>query len=94
MKITECLWIDKFVDKIIGKHNVFPEEVEEVLSNYPLILKMEKGKVKGEDLYVAFGKTDAGRHLAILFVNKKNSRALVISARDISKKERKRYGKK
>ena len=56
MKITECLWIDKFVDKIIGKHNVFPEEIEEVLSNQPLILKLEKGNVKGEDLYVAFGK--------------------------------------
>jgi len=35
LKITECLWIDKFVDKIIGKHNVFPDEVEEVLSNQP-----------------------------------------------------------
>ena len=55
---------------------------------------MEKGNVKGEDLFVAFGKTDAGRHLTILFVKKKNSRALVISARDMSKKERKRYGKK
>ena len=94
MKITECLWIDKFVDKIISKHNVFPEEVEEVLSNQPLILKLEKGNVKGEDLYIAFGKTDSGRRLAILFVKKKNSRALVISARNMSEKERKRYGKK
>ena len=94
MKITECLWIDRFVDKIIGKHNVFPEEVEEVLSNQPLIRRMEKGDVKGEDLYIAFGRTDADRLLAILFVKKKNSRALVISARDMSKKERKGYGKK
>ncbi len=93
MKITECLWIDKFVDKIIGKHNVYPEEVEEVLSNQPTILKLEKGNVRGEDLYVAFGKADSGRHLTILFVKKKNGRALIISARDVSKKERKRYGK-
>ncbi len=49
---------------------------------------------KGEDLYVAFGNTNAGRHLTVLFVKKKNSRSLVISARDMSKKERKRYGKK
>ena len=94
MKITECLWIDRFVDKIIGKHNVFPEEVEEVLSNQPLIRRMEKGDVKGEDLYIAFGRTDADRLLAILFVKKKNSRALIISARNMSKKERKGYGKK
>ena len=93
MKITECLWIDKFVDKIISNNNVYPDEVEEVLSKRPLILKLEKGNVKGEDLYVAFGNTNAGRHLTILFVKKKNSRALVISARDMSKKERKRYGK-
>jgi hypothetical protein len=46
LKITECLWIDKFVDKIIGKHNVFPEEVEEVLSNQPLILKLKKEMLK------------------------------------------------
>jgi len=93
LKITECLWIDKFVDKIIGKHNVYPEEVEEVLSNQPTILKLEKGNVRGEDLYVAFGKADSGRHLTILFVKKKNGRALIISARDMSKKERRRYGK-
>ena len=82
MKITECLWIDKFVDKIIGKHNVYPEEVEETLSKQPTILKLEKGNVKGEDLYVAFGNTSAGRYLTVLFVKKKNSRALIISARD------------
>lgn len=94
MKIAECLWIDKFVDKIIKKHNVYPEEVEEALSKRALILKVENGNVKGEDLYVAFGNTSAGRYLTILFVKKKNSRALVISARDMSKKERKRYGRR
>jgi hypothetical protein len=37
LKTTECLWLDKFVDKIIRKHNVFPEEVEEILSKDPAI---------------------------------------------------------
>ncbi len=94
MNISECLWIDKFADKIISKHNVYPEEVEEVLSNNPLIRKLEKGKVKGESLYISFGQTDTGRYLAVLFVRKKYKRALIISARDMSTKERKRYGKK
>ena len=79
--------------EVCSKHNVYPDEVEEVLSKRPLILKLEKGNVKGEDLYVAFGNTNAGRYLTTLFVKKKNGRALVISARDMSKKERKRYGK-
>ena len=54
MKIRECLWLDEFVDKIIRKHRVSPEEVEEVFSRDPLIRRVETGKVKGEDLFVAF----------------------------------------
>ena len=93
MKIVECLWLDRFVDKIIGKHNVYPDEVEEVLSSKPTIRKMEKGDVKEENLYIAFGKTNGGRPLSVLFVRKKDQRALVISARDMTSKERKKYGK-
>ncbi|MBW2037445.1 MAG: BrnT family toxin [Deltaproteobacteria bacterium] len=94
MKITECLWLDKFVDKIIRKHNVYPEEVEEVFSKGPQIRRLEGGHVKGEDLFIAFGRTDAGRYLSVLFVRKRNERALVISARDMTRKERKNYGKR
>lgn len=94
MKITECLWIDKFVDKIIRKHHVYPEEVEEVFSRNPLIRRLEKGSVKGEDLFIAFGVTIPGRYLAVLFVRKMDKRALVISDREMSKGERKRYGKR
>ncbi|MBW2167070.1 MAG: BrnT family toxin [Deltaproteobacteria bacterium] len=94
MKITECLWLDEFVDKIIRKHQVYPEEVEEMFSRELLIRRLENGHVKGEDLFVAFGTTDPGRYLSVLFVRKKDNRALVISARDMSKKERKKYGKK
>jgi len=50
--------------------------------------------VKGEDLFVTFGRTDSGRYLCVLFVRKKGKRALVISARDMTKGERKKYGKK
>lgn len=94
MKVAECLWIDKFVDKIISKHNVYPEEVEEMFLNNPLIRKLQGGDIKGEDLFVSFGRTKAGRYLSALFVRKKDKRVLVISARDMSKNERKRYGKK
>ena len=92
MKIVECLWLDRFVDKIIRKHNVYPDEVEEVLSSEPAIRKVEKDDVKGENLYIAFGKTNGGRHISVLFVRKKDQRALVISARDRTSKERKKYG--
>lgn len=94
MKITECLWLDQFVDKIVRKHHVSLEEVEEVLSSNVFIRRLEGGQVKGEDLYVAFGRTAAGRRLTILFVRKIDKRALIISARDMTKRERKTYEKK
>ena len=56
--------------------------------------RIEGGNVKGEDLFVSFGRTNAGRYLSVLFVRKRNKGALVISARDMTKSERKRYGKK
>lgn len=93
MRIVECLWLDKFVDKIIQKHNVYPEEVEEVLFSNPLIKRLENGDVTGEDLFVAFGRSKAGRYLTVLFVRKRNRRALIISAREMTKRERKGYEK-
>jgi hypothetical protein len=73
---------------------VSPEEVEEVLSGNVTIRRLENGKVKGEDLYIAFGKTAEGRRLAVLFVRKIDKRALIISARDMTKRERKTYEKR
>ena len=73
-------------------HEVEETEVEEVLSSDPTIRRLEKGEVKGENLYIAFGKTNGGRHLSVLFVRKKDQRGLVISARDMTSKERKKYG--
>ena len=55
---------------------------------------VEKGERKGEDVYLALGQSDAGRHLAVLFIFKKTREALILSARDMAAKERKRYGKK
>jgi len=64
------------------------------LARDPRIRRLEGGRVKGEDLFIAFGRTDAGRYLSVLFVCKKDKRALIISARDMTKKERKKYGGK
>ena len=54
---------------------------------------MAKGNVKGEDLYSALGQTEAGRYLVIFFLNKGRGKALIISARDMDAKERRRYDK-
>lgn len=48
----------------------------------------------GEDVYAAMGQTDAGRYLIIFFISKPNNRALVVSARDMERKERRQYARR
>ena len=57
-------------------------------------VQKEDGKVEGEHLYNALGRTSGGRHLSIFFIKKLNNKALIITARDMNNIERKRYGKK
>jgi len=70
VKLYEVIWKERFVKKIADKHAVTTEEVEEVLFSYPHVRKAEKGRVKGEDLYVAYGQTRAGRYLVAFFIRK------------------------
>ncbi|WP_446008021.1 BrnT family toxin [Candidatus Electrothrix sp.] len=49
--------------------------------------------VRGEDLYYAYGRTDGGRYVFVVFIYKRTREALIISARDMDRKERKYYGK-
>jgi uncharacterized DUF497 family protein len=93
MKITEIIWLTRFIEKIERKHGVSTDEVEQIFANRPRVRLIERGDVSGENLYRAIGQTDDGRYLAIFFVYKGENRALVISARDTSAAERKRYGK-
>jgi uncharacterized DUF497 family protein len=94
MKITRVVWLEQFSEKITLKHRVSGEEVEQVFLNRARFEFEERGDVLGEDLYRATGRTDAGRYLVVFFIHKPSARALVISARDATKQERKRYGKK
>lgn len=58
---------------------------------------IETGDVEGEDLYAAMSRTAAGRYLTIItiyFVYKTTKEALIISAREMTKKEKRSYAKK
>ena len=94
MKIKGAVWLRQVVDKLILKHNVVPYEVEEVLKNKPKIRLVEKGRTKGENVYLALGQTEAKRYLSVLFIYKKTKDALILSARDMARKERKQYERK
>jgi hypothetical protein len=94
MEITHLIWLDEVIDKIESKHHVTPTEVEEVFSIRPKVTKMRKGRFHGEDVYRALGRTAAGRHLTVFFIYKRASEALILSVRDMDKKERRRYASK
>jgi uncharacterized DUF497 family protein len=54
---------------------------------------VQKGRVPGEDLYAALGRTESGRYLITFFIYKRTHEALIISARDMDEKERRLYAK-
>lgn len=91
MRIVDIIWSPKIIDKLAWKHGVTPEEVEEVLFGRRLCRKIQKGHVPGEDLYVAFGRTHAGRYLSIFFIYKTDRQTFILSARDMDQKERRRF---
>ena len=94
MRIEGFVWLPEIVEKLSSKHGVEPEEAEEVFFNKPRFWFVENGYRAGEDVYAGTGQTDAGRYLIVFFIHKADKTALILSARDMEEKERKRYGKK
>jgi hypothetical protein len=92
--IDNIIWLDAVIEKLAWKHRVLPNEVEEVLTGHYRMFKKEMGRVEGEHLYNALGTTGSGRYLSVFFIRKLDNKALIITARDMNKNERKRYEKK
>ncbi len=94
IKIGDIIWLNSIVEKIGWKHHILPGEVEEVLTRQCRVFKKESGKVEGEHLYNALGRTNGGRYLSIFFIKKLKNKALIITARDMTRSERRRYEKR
>ena len=89
-QLTGFDWDESNRDKNWEKHEVLAGECEEVFFNLPLLLQFDDAHSQKEPRYYVLGHTIAGRRLFIAFtVREDNIR--VISARDMSKKERKIY---
>lgn len=95
MHIESIVCSERIEEKLEVKHGVLLREVRQVFLNRPRIRFAEDGHTEGEDVYAAFGQTFGGRYLSIFFIFKPATRiALILSARDMSAKERKSYGRK
>lgn len=93
MNITHLVW-DPENTEHIAKHQVIPEEVEEVCSGELASVRVERGRGFNRianPLYYVLGRTAAGRYLFVVVRWLGRGQARVITARDQSDRERRRY---
>ncbi len=76
-------------EKLSKKHNVEVYEVYETIWNVDETVWIIRSP-RGSGTYIAFGRTEAGRYLAIPFVMKSKV-AHILIARDMTQGERKLY---
>jgi hypothetical protein len=91
-KILFFNWDEGNTYKSVKKHGVTNRESEEVFFNKPIFFFQDKKHSQTEKRFLALGKTNRGRLLALIFTLR-NDALRVISARSMNKKERSIYEK-
>ncbi|MCY3022264.1 MAG: BrnT family toxin [Planctomycetota bacterium] len=92
-RLAECTgfeWDEGNAVKNWLKHDVSQSECEQVFFNMPFLVKPDEKHSLAETRFYALGKTDAGRLLFIAFTIR-GEKVRVISARDMTMRERRRY---
>jgi uncharacterized protein len=94
--LNECTgfdWDEANSQKNWERHQVTPEEAEDVFFNEPLVLRGDiRYSQQREKRYYALGQTSHGRRLFVAFtIRRKLIR--VISVRDMNRREQEFYGK-
>lgn len=83
-------WSGGNAEKNWKRHGVAPAEEEQVFFNTPLLWGEDAAHSDTERRFYALGQTDEGRALFIAFTMRAR-RLRVVSARDMSRKERRAY---
>ena len=83
-------WGQGNIEKNWERHKVTFIECEEVFFNRPLVFAEDPGHSKSECRYYGLGRANGERYLFVVF-SIRNKRVRVISARDMSRKERRVY---
>ncbi len=92
-RITGFDWDAGNARKNVDKHDVSQAEAEQVFFNEPLLMVADAVHSIAERRIHALGRTDDGRLLHITFTLRDDeTRLRVISARDMSRRERTVYG--
>ena len=91
--LSECTgfeWDEGNLLKSWEKHRVSPFECEQIFFNRPLVAARDEKHSKTENRLYALGHTDAGRRLFVVFTIR-GDLIRIISARDMTGRERKKY---
>ena len=78
-------WDDGNIEHLIQRHNVFPDEVEDVFANRTIVRRVGSS-------YEVLGRDAGGRYLFLVCVER-FGRIRVFSARDMNDSERRRYAR-
>ena len=84
IKIRELIW-DKWNINHIKKHNVTKGEIEELCSG------KHKRQLTYRKRYLILGRIKSGRALTIILAREKPGKYYMVTARDMSKKERRKF---
>jgi uncharacterized protein len=87
MRIDDLEWTSDRIEHI-SKHGITPEEVEEVFAAAPAFKRGRGG------IYEAWGQTESGRYLFVVFRYLGHNRAWPLTARDMDENEKKLLRKK
>ena len=85
-KCHRLIWDDQNITHV-ARHEVIPDEVEQVAFSS----KSHVRRAKGQNIYYLFGQTNAGRHLFIVLKYQGGGVGEVVTARDMSGKEKRWY---
>ena len=92
-RIIGFQWDDGNDRKNVDRHDVSQPESEEIFANIPLLVVYDDRHSQREERFNALSRTASGRLLHLTFtLRKSNTLIRVISARDMNRRERERYG--
>lgn len=92
-RLAKCVgfqWDRGNATKNSDKHDVSQSECEQVFFNRPLLVKYDAEHSWAERRYFALGRTDEDRFMFVAFTIR-DDQIRVISARDMTQAERRRY---
>ena len=91
LPITGFQWAQGNLEKKWLKHGVSALECEQVFFNHPLVVAPDLKHSRDEERFFVLGRKDSDRYLFVVFTVRRR-KLRVISARDMSRKERIIYG--